>query len=105
MSSEVLKVRKAIKSWVSTFHNETVRGIRSLEKYYLSDEYKNIYRDPDPITWNQVTNDQQIDLIEKFYTFTPDNTIYRKPSNAGMKRADYDKKERRIRVPEAELIL
>ena len=90
VGSEVLKVSKAIKSCASEFHNEAVYAIRGLGKYRRRDEYKNFYRDP--VTWNRMTNDQQIDLIEKFYLFVPNDTTYHKTSYAGMKRADYGKK-------------
>ena len=50
-----------------------------------------------------MSNDQQIDLIDKFYSFVPDDTTYQKPSNAGMKHADYGKNKRRVHLPEPEL--
>ena len=50
-----------------------------------------------------MTNDQQIDLIEKFYTFIQVNTIDYKPSNVGMKCVDCDKNKGRVHLPEPEL--
>ena len=69
-------------------------------KYRVSDEYKNFYSYP--VTWNRMTSDQQTDLIEKFYSFVPDDTTYHKPSNAGMKHTNYGKIKRRVHLPEPE---